>query len=307
MNWKVKGLVQKALSVVPGGGALNDILQFKAGALRNFDANVDDKIVQDWLVTMAYLDGLGIGVRDKEILEIGAGWYPTLPFCYSLAGAARVLTLDIDRKLKPDLTFRMVARLQAHLPAIAEAARLSLAEVQQAYGRLKGAASLDQLLARARVSYQAPGDAGSTGLPTSSIDLVYSNSVFEHIPRPALVQILLESRRILRPGGVIVHSIACNDHYASIDPAISPVNYLQYTEEQWQFWNTRFCYQNRLRAPDFVNLVRDAGYEVLYSRTHTSPDTLAALRNLKVAPPFQHVDTRELAVTSLELVARPQA
>src|SRR5262249_48396856 len=54
VNWKLKGLVQKGLSVTPGGLALNDRLQRVCGGLRNFEQDVADKI-EDWKLTIRYL------------------------------------------------------------------------------------------------------------------------------------------------------------------------------------------------------------------------------------------------------------
>src|SRR3546814_5775366 len=57
-----------------------------------------------------------------------------------------------------------------------------------------------------------------------------------------------ESRRVLSPGGLMFHSVNCGDHYAYVDGRINQLNYLQYPDRAWAFWNNRLLYQNRLRA-----------------------------------------------------------
>jgi Methyltransferase domain len=120
------------------------------------------------------------------------------------------------------------------------------------------------------VVYRAPCDAAATGLPAASVDVVFSNSVLEHVPRPAIERCLVEARRTLRAGGVMFHSVNCGDHYAYVDRDVHQLNYLRFSDVQWRKWNNRFLYQNRLRAVDFVEMARAAGFaiEVDTSRPH---------------------------------------
>ncbi len=60
MNWRVKGSVQGVLSVLPGGGIVNNCLQTTLGNLRDFEANVDAKVVADWLLLLGNMQELGV-------------------------------------------------------------------------------------------------------------------------------------------------------------------------------------------------------------------------------------------------------
>ncbi len=304
MHWKIKGVIQKTLSVVPGGEWVNDRLQRAVGGLRRFEDNVRRKVFYDWLVIMSHLQGLGVSVRGWDLVEIGAGWYPTLPVCFFLAGAGSCKTFDIARHLDAGLTFRMLRCLEEHLPAIAEKLGLPLAEIQEAYRRLRQAGTPEELLLRSRIQYFAPADAARSGLPDASVDLVYSNSVLEHVPREGIAALMRETARILRPGGLAVHSVACNDHYAHFDRRISFVNYLRYSESQWRWWNNRLNYQNRLRAVDFLELAEAAGLRVIFKQTAVRPGTREALARMKIAPEFRHYEPESLAATSIDLIAQ---
>src|SRR5262245_7736611 len=96
MHWRVKGLIQKGLSVGPGGKSLNDILQRSCGGLRNFESNVAAG-VSNCTNSLLYLREVGFSVTGMVIVEIGTGWYPALPLCLSLAGARVIKTYDIIR------------------------------------------------------------------------------------------------------------------------------------------------------------------------------------------------------------------
>lgn len=305
MNWKLKGCIQKVLGGVPGGEYLNDRLQM-AGGLRHFEQNIAAKVA-DWKQTCEYLADVRFPTRGSIIVEIGTGWYPVLPICFNFAGAQRITSYDIHRHINAKLTARALRCLEPHLDAIAGWCGSSLTEVCDKHRQLSEASGIDDILRLAGIEYRAPGDARQTGLPSNSVDLVYSNSVFEHVPKPAILEILRESQRILKPGGLALHNIGCNDHYAFIDPSISFVNFLRFNEAEWRLWNNSLQYQNRLRAPEFLDLATEAGLQVIYKRTHVRPGSREALSQFTVAPEFRQFSPEDLATTTLDFISRKVA
>jgi SAM-dependent methyltransferase len=304
MDWRIKGLAQKALGVVPGGVRINDLLQRRLGGLRNFRRHVTSKVLDDWVVLASYMNELGIPLAGLRFVEIGSGWFPTLPICFSLAGARDIVTFDLTRHLYAGLSFKMVALLDSLLPAIAEAGGRPLAEVKAHYLELTRARTLEQLLQRARIDYRAPADASSSGLAGQSADVVFSNSVLEHVPRPDIARMMEETRRVLRPGGLAIHCANCGDHYAYFDHTITPINYLTYSDREWAFWNNRLLYQNRLRPVDFVRLAEEARLEVVLLKSRPRAELLAVLPRMNIASLFSHYPAEELCSTSIGLVAR---
>jgi SAM-dependent methyltransferase len=304
MNWRVKGVVQGVLSTVPGGGMVNDCLQTTLGNLRDFEANVDTKVVADWLVQLGNMQKLGVRPQNLDYVEVGTGWFPTLPICYRLAGARSCRTFDVVRHLNPKMTFRMLRRIENHLPAIAEGSLRPLEDVKAAYAGLCNTKTADQLLRGAGIEYFAPHDAAATGLPDASVDVVYSNSVLEHVPADAILRIMRETRRILRKGGLAVHSANCGDHYAYFDRGITQVNYLTYPERQWSKWNNRLLYQNRLRPSDFLDLAEQSGLRIVLDGSRPDPKMLSVLPTLTIAPEFRRYPPEQLATTTADFVAQ---
>jgi len=154
------------------------------------------------------------------------------------------------------------------------------------------------------VEYCEPADAGAAKLAPDSIDLVYSNGVMEHMPKDSIRDLMCESRRILRPGGLALHNVPCNDHYAHIDSQISFVNCVRYSESQWRKWNNLLQYQNRLRAPAFLDLATQAGFAIILKRICVRPGTREALANCQVAPQFRRFSMEDLAITTVDFIAR---
>lgn len=303
-NWRLKALMQGVLSVTPRGNRVNDRLQMKFGGLRNFEQNISSK-VDDWCLLAGYLRSVHRGqLAGLTILEVGSGWYPTLPVCFALAGAGRVHTVDLNRHMNEDLTFRMLRAIEPHLERIADACGEPADAIRQRWEELRQVDALAPLLARARIEYRAPGDARKLEWLTGGcIDLAYSNSVLEHVTPTALPGIMRESWRVLKDDGLMVHSVACNDHYAHFDPGISFVNYLQFSARRWRWLNNDLNYQNRLRAPDFLSIARESGFEILRETRAVRPGTREALQFMRLAPEFQTYDLEDLAATTIDFVA----
>jgi SAM-dependent methyltransferase len=306
MDWRVKGAIQKVLGVVPGGDRLHLMLQRRGGGLSDFGRECDIK-VDDWRLMMGHLRAARIPVAGSRFLEMGTGWYPTFPFCLHLAGAARVHTVDLHRHLEPTLVEMLADRLAVHVALIAREAGREHADVAAQQTALTEAfarrASLESATGGV-IDYRAPADAAATGLPDDSVDVVFSNSVLEHVPGAVIEACFAEAMRILRPGGVVFHSVNCGDHYAYADRAINQLHYLQYSEAAWAKWNNAFLYQNRLRASDFTVMARAAGFTIEIDTSRPSKERLAQLDKIEVADCFARYPREQLAITSIDFVGR---
>ncbi len=306
MDWRVKGAIQKALGYVPGGDRIHYMLQRYAGGMRDFGRECDLK-VEDWSLMMGHLQAVGVPVAGATLVEIGTGWYPTFPFCLYLAGVARVYTFDLNRLLKADLMHELADRLAAHVALIARDSRRPEYEVTAEQVALATAVAKGASLTHATggiIDYRAPASAAQTSLAADSVDIVFSNSVLEHVPASSIEACFVEAMRVLRPGGVMFHSVNCGDHYAYIDHSIDQLHYLEFSETEWAMWNNEFLYQNRLRAIDFLDLARRAGFTIEVDTSRAAPDRLAQLDGIEIDPMFARYTREQLAITSVTFVAR---
>jgi SAM-dependent methyltransferase len=222
VDWRVKGAIQKALGYVPGGRRIHHELQRHAGGLADFGRECDIKI-DDWKLMMLHLRTCGVSVAGATVVEIGAGKFPTLPMCLYLAGAEHVYALDHERLIERELVEDLADRLMIHVALIAEITGRPEHEITAMQRAMTTALRRGSSLAIATsnvVDYRAPADATATALPAGSIDIVFSNSVLEHMPVRAIEGAFREALRILKPGGVMFHSVNCGDHYAYIDRSI---------------------------------------------------------------------------------------
>lgn len=309
MHWRLKGAIQRALGQLPFGDQLHHRLQMRFGGLSQFNDELARKI-EDWGLMARQLEEAGVPVSNARFVEIGTGWYPTFPLCLYLAGAKSVMTVDLNRHLRQNLTLRMTDALGRYLPVIAEVSGRSEGELQRLQRELVSAirrnAGLDDATGGV-VTYCAPCDASATDLPVDSVDVVFSNSVLEHVPAPVISRCFVEARRILRLGGVMFHSVNCGDHYAYVDRTIHQLNYLRFSDADWRRWNNKFLYQNRLRAVDFVDMARAAGFTIEVDSSRPHPKRLQQLQTISVAPEFARYTREQLAITSIDFIGRKLA
>ena len=305
MDWRVKGLVQGMLVRMPGGMSTNSWLQRTFGARRRMREHVDSKVVDDWLVHVKHLREIGFGIEGRFVVEIGTGWLPVFPLCFSLAGVARCRTYDLNRHLTAGMVRQTLLHLERHLSVIASAAGRAEDRVRERFAVLAAQGSPDAVLREAGIEYVAPADATRTGLPDRSVDLILSNSVLEHVPEPVIDGLMGEARRILGPGGVAIHAVNCGDHYAYFDRRITPIHYLRFSAREWRRWNNEILYQNRLRPLDFLDAARRAGLRVVLDRHRPRPELLERLPELPIDERFRAYPPEELCCTSIDFAVTP--
>lgn len=306
MHWRIKGGLQKALGVVPGGEHLHYLLQRRFGGLRRIEREIGIKI-DDWRIMVERLRERGFAIEDRVLFEIGTGWYPTFPFACYLAGARRVTTVDLTRHLKPELTIACARQLASSIALIAGVCGVDEARVRERHERL--VAALDNAVDLAAASagvivYAAPADATRTSLDNDSIDCIFSNSVLEHVTPDAIDGMFAEAMRILRPGGAMFHSVNCGDHYAYVDRSIHQLHYLRYSDRQWRRWDNAFLYQNRLRAHEFVERAERKGFEIVLDTSRPTERQMRQLAEMPVHAQFAAIPPERLCITSIDFIAR---
>ena len=121
VNWRVKALVQKIRRpAARRRTAFTMSFSGRFGLLKNFERELDGK-VDDWRIMVGHLQAAGLSIGGSSLLEIGSGWYPTFPMALFLAGGTKIVTVDLNRHLKSELTLAAAARLGSHLETIATA------------------------------------------------------------------------------------------------------------------------------------------------------------------------------------------
>jgi SAM-dependent methyltransferase len=303
MRWLAKAALLKALDAVPGGDDGHYLLQRRV--TRSLPPP-DEVLVRKARRAPRHLErferhGGGRSPADAVVYEFGAGWDLTGPLVLWALGVEHQILVDVRRNARGGLVAHTVDRLDERHDAFERALGRPL---RRPGGPLR---SLAELEPRFGIRYLAPVDARATGLPAASVDLVTSTNTLEHVLVDDLPPLLRECRRLLRPDGVMSVRIDMRDHFADSDPAVSPYNFLRFSETRWQLLNSRLLHQNRLRRSDYLALFAAAGLDVVEENT-TGPTAagLAALERLPLAEPFRGRPLADLAVRRVAWAARPR-
>ncbi len=304
MRWLAKAAVQKGFGVLPQGERLNYVFQRRV--LRSLPAG-DGALRQKFSRALQHLGayeehGPGVPAADATFYEFGAGWDLAIPVAYALLGVGAQVLVDIRPSARVELVNDSLAsyeRLRGELEGVAGR------ELRPLGGPIT---QLEELVDRFGIRYLAPCDARGTGLPAESIEFVSSTDTCEHIPGADLAEIFRECFRLLHPGGAFSCRIDLQDHYAYFDRSLSKYNFLRYSDRAWSLVNSPLHYQNRLRSPEYLQLVRDAGFELVVEKpSGPSEAGLRELESLPLAPRFRKYPPEDLGVTVLSFVAKRPA
>lgn len=293
-SWILKAAVQRAIGVLPNAQAVNEWFQLRTTR----SIGLDDDIVRDKLAeARGHLDRY-TQHRDQPLrtaVEIGTGWYPTLPLALVATGAQRVVTYDIARYMTPD-------RVRAALTAFVEwdeRGNLNLPGVDSAriaefrcLATLEDA-SVDDLLAPLGIEYRV-GDATDSGLEADSVDLIASTVVLEYIETEPLVALLREMERVGAPGAVHSHEVDLTDQFHYFDSSITPFHFLRFSDRTWRWIQSPLIPLTRLRLPDYRHAFADAGLAVA-DQTLDLGDPVD-LEATPLADRFRGYDARDLLV-----------
>ena len=179
-------------------------------------------------------------------------------------------------------------------------------DVNARFHELECASTFDELLRIASIRCFAPADASRTGLPTASVDCHFSVTTLEHVEPGALDRILREGRRVLKPDGVAIHIIDLSDHFAHTDSSISAINFLRFTDSEWQkLADNPFSYCNRLRASDYAVAFSRAGLEILDEKRGVDADSLTRISGgFPISAEYAGYSNEDLCTTGYEVVGR---
>ena len=158
--------------------------------------------------------------------------------------------------------------------------------------------SFEEILDWGKIEYFTRGLTSLKKIPSSSVDIVISNAVLEHIYLNEFEDTIRQLCRIQKPGGVSNHQIEFKDHLAK------SLNSLKFSRDLWEApWFARSgFYTNRLRACDVTRIFLNQGYSVL-SVEYNRWDHLPLKREL-LHLDFRDYSDEDLLIQSMNLLVK---
>lgn len=280
MKWRRKAFLQNLIAMLPDklSQATYYLFQRNFGALRSINPINDLKHA---VQIMKHISELGYSIESKKFLEIGTGRRINVPVALWLCGASEITTVDINPYLKEELVINDFEYIKSHqdevLNLFNDLSQISVIKERFKY-LLESEDSLAQILDCAGIHYLAPADATCLDLSAGTIDYCFSYSVLQYVPKSALIDMLVESRRLVNNNGLFLHYIDLTDHFAHSDPSITNINFLRFSEHEWNTMaSNRYMYHSRLRIDDYLALFNDLQYSLLLVDTSIDERSMKAL------------------------------
>jgi|GEM_PF-92248 hypothetical protein len=293
-SWYIKAAVQGMLSLLPRPHQWNYLFQRHISrGLRLRDTYFEQKLAT-CAQHLAYYDRY-VGGVPKHAAELGTGWQPIVPVGLYLCGVEEIYSIDIVALQRYHLVIETLARFyryaqEGRLTTFLPAAQPE--RVQRLTKLLEGPTPKDveSLLRALHIEYRVE-DARRSNL--RGINLILSNSTFEHISQNNLRAILQAFSQMLESNGLMSHLIDMSDHYSHFDRKLSPYHFLQHQGLKWRLVNNSLQYQNRLRVSDYRQLHQEAGF-VIVEEANATPPQANMLRTITLAPAFTHYTEADL-------------
>lgn len=296
-RWQILCALDTAKAMAPFQRRLREAKDRVLGYRREPDK--DTRTIRDGLM---FIEWLGQNLTGAKVVEIGSGWQPMVPILLSLAGA-HIYMADLHRLMRLDTFRAALEAIRENRREIASRLGISVDSIDHA---ARECSDKEERMHELRLTYLAPCDCRGLPFPDGSIDIVTSRTVLEHVPPQVVAAIFHEARRILRPGGLMLHDIDHSDHWSHRDRRLSAVNFLQYPD--WLFRLT--CanpqnYQNRLRHSEYVGMLGNAGFLLKRQHRDVNPVSMSVLPKMRLARRFRSFDPEDLATTCSILLAEP--
>ena len=303
MKWQIKSFIQNFISLTPNPSRLNYFFQhYISGRIPvNIEVfiNVAGYAINHFKIFQKYCSKQNIS--EASFYEFGAGWDLEIPLAFHALGINHQTIIDIRPNIRLELINDMLEKFNSHNERLEERFKMPFRNFQ-----INSINSLNDLEQHLGIKYISPLDAAKTEFPNASFDFISSSLVLEHIPAKAIESIFQENFRLIKPDGIISCFIDLKDHYSESDKDINCYNFLKYSNRIWKLVNSNIFYQNRLRFPNYLEIFKKIGFEIIeYNFEEPDEDDYQILKNMKMSENFRNkFSNKELGIKLAWVVMR---
>ena len=240
INWKIKSLLYRFLNFFKLYKALF-FIQKKITKRSNIDLK---EVAFYWQYHLNYLKEN----NSKTILEIGAGksLAQNIFLSYSFNQKIEQTLIDVSRMIDLDLFNKANDQISKLLGV----------------NKLPFAKSIDDLKKNYNLNYLAPMSLNQIIKDKMQFDACISSTTLEHLSKEDLRNTFLLLKKIIKKEGIISAAIDYSDHYSHTDKNIDNLNFLRFTNDEWNKHNTPMLFQNRLRHQDYRKFFKLNKYKI---------------------------------------------
>jgi len=228
-----------------------------------------------------------ISILGKSVIEIGSGWLPLMPYFFKYMGkVSTVETYDLNQHYNKN----NIATLNQ--------------EFSDKFGIPVESEQNGKFNLPEGIKYYPKTDL--TKVPIRNAELVFSRFVLEHVSPLGIKKMHQRFKKEI-PEAYIIHLISPSDHRAYVNKNLSNQDFLRYSESEWKKKHTRFDYHNRLRLPQYLEIFKELGYEVLFLEFESAIKNSETYKKFKTVPlhkDYQKYSDDELTAGSINVVLK---
>jgi len=225
----------------------------------------------------------GVNVKGKNVIEIGSGWFPIMPYLFkSELKVNKIYSYDINKhysKKRSLITSKLFSyqikdQNESYLPNFIE--------------------------------YFPYTNISKTAVNFKPI-LVFSRFVLEHIEKDELLKIHKNLYDQTSKKLKIIHLISPSDHRAYSDNRLSHYDFLKYSQKEWNTIQTKFDFHNRLRLPDYIEIFKKSGFKIellKYSKVKKHTEKHERFKKIKLHEDFKKYSEEELLASSITVLLK---
>ena len=245
MNHKIKTLLFKSLALLPN--KLGDYCYHKIQS--SFDkSTLGDRlkgVESTYFRLLKVLNDLNIDLKDKTVFELGAGWFPGMPYFFKFKfEAKKVITVDINRHFKKERVLELnnlfSKRYSIHI----------LINSGDKYGLPY------------EIEYLPNYNIIEKDFPDTQV--IFSRYVLSHMNENDVDALHKKMKAELKKDSYVIHFISPSDLRQHGDIHIASQDFLKYSKEKWGKIHTKYDYHNRLRLPQFIEIFKKYNYEIMH-------------------------------------------
>lgn len=238
---------------------------------------------------MAFLDDMKINdMEGKTICELGPGEHLVhAAICYQM-GAKKQYLVDIDELAGVD---KVISEDEKDAMVLKDMHR-KIRELPEMGPQMRWREYLEMLGAE----YYTDGLEGYRRVPVRSVDLLYSNTVLQHIRKNIFEESVAEMRRMLKPNGKAYHTVDLKDMIGGRK------NHLRFKENEWEdaAHYRMACYTNRYQCGEMCDIFKRNGFRITWLERSYFKET--PIRRKELDEEYRGIENRELMTSEFKMV-----
>ena len=247
IKWKTKWFLSKILSIL---SSKNILFFIQKKITRRYQINIKEILVY-WKFHLKNINTFNL----NNVLEVGGGKSLEQNIYLNLGTNNQIRQTVID--VSNMLDFELFNSASNQILKILNIEKISRAQ------------SVEEIKKNYNIDYISPSSVEQLKKRNFIFDACISSNTFEHFPLEELRKTLTTLKSIVKKNGIISAVIDYSDHYCHTDNTIGPLNFLKYSNKDWEKYNTKYLFQNRLRHQDYRKLFKETGYKILEEKKST--------------------------------------